>query len=85
MDGFHKVRLRLTALGQGSHAFIDDMEIRNLLSVSTECGLEKMTTITLTFYADVLADGEAAEVVRDVTSMDSDTRAFRHLRSEPSR
>jgi hypothetical protein len=73
----HKVGLRLTALGPGSSASIDGVEIRNLLSISVECGVGTKTAVTLTFYADV--SGEV-----DVASMASVEREFRHLRSDVS-
>jgi hypothetical protein len=73
---YHKVHALLTARGHGSKVRIDGKEIEGLTHVAIEAGVGKITTVTLTFYADVSMEGEAADGVH--------VPEFRHLRSDVS-
>jgi len=81
MPPYETVHLVLTPTGHSSRVFVNGREVQGLLSVKVEASVEKLTTVTLSFYAQVSAEGADAD---DVTARAIEE--YRHLRSgEPSR
>jgi hypothetical protein len=57
---YHTVSMHLTPqAGPGSSVLLDGVEVKGLISVKVETAVGTMTTVTLTFYAEVQAEAIA--------------------------